>query len=179
MWFDENFEAYLSLIPGITLWIFIIINSRKKVNKEEFWLIIKSGFILIFCSAFVSSFIFGILVIATFIFYCTDTIILFISILSNMIASIFLFQEFICWGNIYKLEENGLTYYENRKLEKLIKKEEKRIGKKLNFETELELKHRIENERKETDIYIYSNGDEAVKIGMFYERMKKTYEHRY
>lgn len=177
MWLNENFITYLSLIPSITLWIFIIIISRKKVNRKELWYLIKSGGILIIVSAFISNFIFVFLIPMIFVLGDSNIVLLFLLILANLIASIFLFQEALISRNIYKLEENGLTYYENRKLEKLIKKEEKRKAKGLDFETESDLRYRIENERKETDIYMYSNGDEAVKIGMFYERMKKT-EHR-
>lgn len=179
MWFNENLEIYISLIPSITLCIFTIVISRKKTNRKEFWYFIKGGLILIIASAFISNFIFVFLIPVVFIFGYSDIVLLFLLILANLIPSIFLFQRILDSGNIYKLEENGLTYYENKKLEKLIKREEKRKVKGLGFKTDSELRYRIENERKETDIYMYSNGDEAVKIGMFYERMKKTYEHRY
>ncbi len=36
MWIDEKLGICLSLVPGITLWIFTIVCLRKKVNKEEF-----------------------------------------------------------------------------------------------------------------------------------------------
>lgn len=176
---NENTIAYISFIPSITLCIFTIINLRKKAKKGELWFIIKGGIALIICSILISSFIFGFLAPMSLMFRKHDTILLFLLILANLIPSIFLFQKILDSGNIYKLEENGLTYYENKKLEKLIKREEKRKVKGLDFKTDSELRYRIENERKETDIYIYSNGDEAIKIGMFYERMKKTYEHRY
>lgn len=180
MWFDEilysfgNLNFALSLIPGITLWIFTIVVLRRKVNdKKEFGYFIKGGLLCIFLS---SSTILPLSIFLSFlIFDESENATIIISVLANMIINILMFRDSLFEGNIYKLERNGLTYYENRKLEKLIKKEEKRIGKKLDFETELELKHRIENERKETDIYIYSNGDEAVKICGFYQRKKKIY----
>lgn len=176
MWIDEKLGICLSLVPGITLWIFTIVCLRKKVNKEEFLCIIKGGFILIFWSAFISSLISGILILLSYIVVdYSDNIMIIISILVNIIVNIFLFGEAFLDGNIYKLEDNGLTYYENNKLKKLLKKELKTRG--IKPKTECDLKHKIESERKETGIYIYPNGDEAVKIGYFYERMKKSYEY--
>lgn len=178
MWIDEKLGICLSLVPGITLWIFTIVCLRKKVNKEEFLYIIKGGFILIFWSAFISSFIYGFLLLLSYIVVdYSDNIMIIISILINVIINIFLFGEAFLDGNVYKLEDNGLTYYENNKLKKLLKKELKKESRGIKPKTEWDLKHKIESERKETDNYIYPNGDEAVKIGYFYERMKKSYEH--
>lgn len=172
---NENTIAYISFIPSITLCIFSIINLRKKAKKGELWFIIKGGTALIICSILISSFILGFLAPMSLLFKKNGTVLLFLLILANLIPSIFLFQKILDSDNIYKLEENGLTYYENKKLEKLIKREEKRKAKGLDFKTESELRYRIEKERKETDIYIYSNGDEAVKICGFYQRKKKIY----